>query len=102
MLAARHFLHESDLKVAQDIIHSFVAKRLLLDSIRRSALSEIQSILEELDSEKLRVTLNEPVDAGLNTLLHIAAQEGCIDSAQELLDYGAQPELRNLRGDVPS
>ena len=59
------------------------------------------SYLEELKEVGMLVaTLEQPVDSGLNTLLHFAVSKGCRDSARVLLAYGARLDLLNERGDT--
>jgi len=98
-LTAKHFEHDSDRMVAKGIIRGFLMKRLLADSIHRGSLQDMKRILSGLSD--LQSTLDEPVDAHLNTLLHVAVRSRSEGAAKMLLAHGARPELRNLRGDKP-
>merc|ERR1740123_1653730 len=75
-------------------------KRLLADSIHRGSLQDMKRILSGLSD--LQSTLDEPVDAHLNTLLHVAVRSRSEGAAKMLLAHGARPEMRNLRGDKPT
>lgn len=101
-IASKHFLYESDRVVALGIIQSFLSKRMLADAIRRKDMPSVRKHLVNLSNKGLVATLDEPVDDRNNTLLHVAVEVGCEESVQELLAFGATPDLRNLRGDTPS
>merc|ERR1712113_657019 len=72
---AKHFLHESDRSVAKGIVQGYVAKRVLLDTIRAGNTEEVKRLLADLEDRGLESTLHEPVDEVLNTLLHIAVKQ---------------------------
>merc|ERR1740123_1062728 len=59
-LEMKHFLHDSDRRVARGIIRGFVARRLLIDSLKRHEIDGARRILAHLCSEGLLDTLHEP------------------------------------------
>jgi len=101
-IESKRFLHESDRVVAIGIVHAFMVKRLLADAIRRRDIDALGRLLRGLRDKGLLTTLDEPVDSHLNTLLHVAVDVKCAAAVEELLRFGADVNLRNLRGDVPS
>merc|ERR1711908_237331 len=83
-------------------VRGFVLKRKLIDAIRNNP-SEVDNALAEIQSFGLTSTiLGQPVDECLNTPLHIAVEAGDVASVTALLQHGADPTQRNLRGDTPS
>jgi len=87
--------------MVEGIIHSFLLKRLLIDVIRSRDVAGVRNVIDELqDFSLLHTTLDQPVDSLLNTPLHIAVQVGCAGVVRVLLQHGASPALRNLRGDL--
>merc|ERR1712150_35923 len=101
-LGTKHFLHDSDRAVAMGIFQSFLARRVLSDAIYQKDVDEVRRHLALLVEKGLHATLDEPIDAYLNTLLHIAVQVRCATTVQELLLHGARADLHNLHGDRPS
>merc|ERR1712048_1491583 len=86
---SKPFYHESDRKVAKGIIETFLARRLLADSVRRKDVVEVRRLLGNLREPGHRqVTLGASVDYNGNTLLHLAVIWTSDDMVNELLAQG--------------
>lgn len=101
-IAPMHFMQEADRLVALGIIQSFLWRRLLVDSIHSGKMSEVKRCLDALMNQGLESALHEPVDAGLNTVLHIAVRARQPVAVSLLLQRGARPCARNSLGDAPT
>jgi len=100
-LWSKTFLQETDREVVRDIIRGFTAKRRLMQSIETNSLLDLEAVLEELREGHRLNFLDQPVDAKLNTPLHLAVNAGFTEGVRMLLDFGADKTLRNLSGDTP-
>ena len=99
-LREKHFLHESDRRVAENIGSDYALKRRLVDAIQAKDLDGVGTILGELDGERLQNLLDRPIDDLQNTMLHKAVMNGFEAGVQALIHHGAKSSLRNLRGDL--
>eukprot|EP00931_Biecheleriopsis_adriatica_P080051 TRINITY_DN53409_c0_g1_i1.p1 TRINITY_DN53409_c0_g1~~TRINITY_DN53409_c0_g1_i1.p1 ORF type:complete len:279 (-),score=53.33 TRINITY_DN53409_c0_g1_i1:127-846(-) len=103
-ISSKHFLHDTDRRVAVEIMRKFVTRRALADAITSGNNEEVGKILSALaktDRHECRKSLEEPVDAKCNTLLHVAVAKRNVLASTMLLEYGANPDLRNWHGDKP-
>ena len=59
--------------------HGFVLKRLLLTAIAQGRHDAVVHLLGDMEEHKLlQVALDQPVNSNLDTLLHVAMQEGAV------------------------
>lgn len=100
-LEAKHFCYESDRIVAKSILDRMLNRRMLLDAVESGNLVRARHVLERLCASGLAAVLDEPVDAHLNTLLHVAVAGRREGITRLLLSFGARPDLCNSRGDRP-
>lgn len=101
-LEEKHFAAEGDRGVVAGLVRGYLSKRLLVDAIAADSHGQFKEVLAGIAHEELQALLEQPVDSRLNTLLHMAVQRRSLPIARELLLRGAQPRLRNLRGDTPA
>mgnify|MGYP003324477894 CR=1 FL=1 len=99
-LREKHFLHESDRRVAENIASDYDLKSRLVDAIQAKDVDSLGTILRELDGERLQNLLDRPIDHLHNTMLHTAVTMGFEAGVQALIHHGANSSLRNLRGDL--
>eukprot|EP00928_Gymnodinium_smaydae_P083036 TRINITY_DN66310_c0_g1_i1.p1 TRINITY_DN66310_c0_g1~~TRINITY_DN66310_c0_g1_i1.p1 ORF type:complete len:267 (+),score=41.04 TRINITY_DN66310_c0_g1_i1:58-801(+) len=95
------FFNEGDRATVHSIVQGFSLRRALKDAVCYQSLVDVNRLLETCRTSGLDQTLNEPVDRGLNTLLHLAAKRPSGDIVRALLSAGVRKDTRNLRGDTP-
>jgi len=101
-LEQKVFFYPDDAHAVRDIMHAFVLKRMLLDGIEAGDNGQICRVVERLQRANLaHVTLNQPVNAALDTPLHVAVRQRNTVAARVLVDSGASSTRQNLRGDTP-
>merc|ERR1712232_1280081 len=59
-------------------------------------------ILLNVSPSRMKDLLTQTLDSSLNSPLHLSVIKDCPDVAQVLINFGADPTLRNMRGDTPS
>lgn len=101
-LAQKKFFSEGDRQTVSGIIEGFVLKRLLMDSVAKQDLSELQRLLSRLKDVGLTATIDHALDESLDTLVHIACRLPSAEIVDSLIENGADPSVRNLRGDLPT
>ena len=101
-LAQKIFFFNSDRVIVRNIVNDYVSKRRLMEAIDRKDRNAVLSVLLELPNGRRQVMINQPVDETLNTPLHRAVQIGCVEVAQLLINHGADPNWKNVRGDHPA
>jgi len=102
-LEQKHFLNPTDTEEVRRIISAFALKRVMLDAIEGGSMEQLRSAVSRLRGQQLaQSTLDQPVNKALETLLHVAVRKGNAAATKFLLDSGASPARRNLRGDVPA
>uniref|UniRef100_A0A7S2PR99 Uncharacterized protein n=1 Tax=Zooxanthella nutricula TaxID=1333877 RepID=A0A7S2PR99_9DINO len=101
-LERKRFYYPSDADAVRSIIKTFALKRMLLEAIEGRDMETLRSVVARLHEDELaQSTLDQPVNAALETPLHVAVRMANALAAKVLLDNGANPSLRNLRGDTP-
>ena len=98
----KRFQNEPERECVRTIVAEFVSKRKLYDAIKSGNVSEVSDILGGISSDRLQMLIGQPVDAGLNTPLHIAVAAGQSQIVKLLLEHGADRQVRNLWGDTPT
>lgn len=101
-LEQKHFTIESDRAVVRELLSDFAVKRRFVRAIRNCDEEEVKTLLAGLQSYRLDALIESTVDHVLNTPLHLAVSFGCSGVVRLLLEHGADPARRNLRGDTPS
>ncbi|KAL4858033.1 TPR and ankyrin repeat-containing protein 1 [Chlorella vulgaris] len=74
-----------------------VTSALHLAAASREQRPLLEAMLETIPPERLPSVLNTLVDAGDNSLLHVAVARGAVPLAQLLLDKGARPTSQSER-----
>jgi len=100
-LDGKFFQEEENRATVRGIIGRFVLKGRLVDAVRNRHAGRLAEVLSDLEHRQLRGFLDEPVDELMNTPLHLAVARGFTSGVRQLLSSGANPTLRNLRGDTP-
>merc|ERR1719491_1476504 len=94
-LDATSFRDEGDRLITKCIVHAFLLKRVLLDAVMERRLETVAEILDELkDVGMLKTTLDQPVNAKWDTLLHVAVDIGSPELVKLLMSRGASRRLR--------
>jgi len=99
-LEEKVFFNEADRLTVRMLFYDYVLKRWLVDAIRQGNTCEARIILLQLSTFRRQVMLSSCADSMLNTPLHLAVNTGCVQMVRVLRDLGADPRLRNLRGDT--
>jgi len=100
-LALKCFHCEADREIVRGIVLGFLLRRRLKDAILSQQVGEVQQLLLDHRKAGLGSTINQALDEMHNTLLHVAARLPSMEITHALLEAGADPEVRNLRGDQP-
>jgi len=100
-LEVKTFFDEGDRDIVRALVKGFVLKSRLVCAIQDASPERLARVLNELKNGPWRGFLDQPVDSCLNTPLHLAVDRGFAAGVRQLLDSGANPRLRNLRGDKP-
>jgi len=99
----KRFFFPADAEAVQRIISTHALKRMLMNAIEFGDIQRVRSVVARLqESELAQWALDQPVNAALETPLHVAVRKANFMVAKVLLDSGASPLRRNLRGDTPS
>merc|ERR1712039_871166 len=84
------------------MLQAFLLKRFLLEAVAAQNLAGVQQLLSQLgEAGLLKVTVQQPVNKDLDSLLHVAVRTGDIGIVTLLLESGASPWQRNYNGDTP-
>lgn len=99
---ARGMKHKANLKEA------IALKEIFLNAItdyrspnKNSLVGTILAIQERFGAERTASILNQPTDKNKNTALHLAAASGDTDLAKLLIEFGANPNVKNKQGYTP-
>lgn len=84
----------------KNILREFLQKRLIFDAIVRCDVGAVRTLLGY--TADTSAFLADPVDEYGNTLLHIAVRQSSREVTERLIRAGANPALRNWRGDLPT
>eukprot|EP00747_Dinoflagellata_sp_TGD_P052332 gnl/TRDRNA2_/TRDRNA2_147843_c0_seq1.p1 gnl/TRDRNA2_/TRDRNA2_147843_c0~~gnl/TRDRNA2_/TRDRNA2_147843_c0_seq1.p1 ORF type:complete len:678 (+),score=54.07 gnl/TRDRNA2_/TRDRNA2_147843_c0_seq1:80-2113(+) len=101
-LNEKQFFNPNDRNVVSTIIRGFFLKRALVEAIEKHDLDSVRAIVEPLDEDRKRAIFDQSVDALLDTPLHLAVMRANSPIVEQLLRCGADPNLKNGRGDMPS
>merc|ERR1711862_990981 len=97
-LDSKLFFKEGDRSIVRSIVEGFIFKRLCCDAVHDDNVLKLQELLA---CTSLPNVLNHVIDAHGNTLLHVAVRHRSFAVVWALLDAGADPTIRNTRGDLP-
>eukprot|EP00929_Paragymnodinium_shiwhaense_P001411 TRINITY_DN101642_c0_g1_i1.p1 TRINITY_DN101642_c0_g1~~TRINITY_DN101642_c0_g1_i1.p1 ORF type:complete len:798 (+),score=175.49 TRINITY_DN101642_c0_g1_i1:123-2516(+) len=98
----KYFRVESDRKVVREMGRSSFLQRALLDAIQKQDAALVRRVLDLVQEQHLAHVVNFALDETLDTVLHVASRLSAVDIVLQLLNFGADPDCRNLRGDTPS
>lgn len=101
-LVNKKLFNEDDRPTIGGIVQGYLLKRLLTDAVRNQDEAGVKRYLAAVAEQQLDKTLDHAVDESLDTLLHIAVKFASVEIVHALLDAGADPIARNIRGDTPS
>merc|ERR1712107_172636 len=100
-LASKVFFNEDDRMIVRGIIKNFLYKSRLVSAIEAKDAGALTAILQDVQHHGLYDFLEQPVDASLNTPLHLAVAMGFTEGVTQLLQRGARRSCINLYGDMP-
>merc|ERR1712183_1221835 len=89
-------------EVVRNIVKEFLVKRNLIDAIRHRNSHRVKVILSRICPTRVRHILSQTIDSSLNTPLHYAVTYNFAEILQVLVKFGADANLRNMRGASPS
>jgi len=101
-LERKKLFNEGDRVIIKSIVVGYLLQRRLLDAVSTGDAVTAQQLFREMEAEGAKAALSHAVDQSLDTLLHVAVKNGSAEMVALLLDAGADPQVRNLRGDTPS
>jgi len=99
-IESKNFHFQGDRNTVQSIIDRFSYKSILAEAIAAQNDTELSNLLASLKSRGLQDLLNQPIDAALNTPLHLAVKQGFKAGVMQLMHSGAALGPRNLCGDT--
>merc|ERR1719356_2153953 len=98
----KKFLYESDREVVYKIVVSTLVSSLLHDAVVQQDEDDVRTFLELLHGFGNEAAINYAVDEdSLDTLLHVAMRLPSTSIVNLLIEYGADLEYPNFRGDTP-
>jgi len=100
-LSEKLFAHASDKAVVETILKVYSAKGILVSAVEESNVDAVNAILSTTSDDVKSVILNQSVDDMFNSILHRAVAKKNTEIVEMLLEHGADPRLRNERGDAP-
>merc|ERR1712190_350078 len=83
------FFKESDRERCRGMLRGYLVLGKLVDAVQKEQLGETEQYLQELEEAGLMHTLDQGVDASLDTLLHVAARGTASRIVSLLLSKGA-------------
>eukprot|EP00928_Gymnodinium_smaydae_P091647 TRINITY_DN75380_c0_g1_i1.p1 TRINITY_DN75380_c0_g1~~TRINITY_DN75380_c0_g1_i1.p1 ORF type:complete len:564 (-),score=46.22 TRINITY_DN75380_c0_g1_i1:74-1642(-) len=99
-LPSKKFYFDHDRQIAEHLISQFRLKAEICDAISAKQTGDLVQLLREVQERGFGDIMRQPVNSVQDTFLHLAVKCRFALGVDLLLDAGADPRQRNLRGDT--